>query len=166
MTQYVVIFNGVEETEEQFFEMSEREVKFTSPSQKAIELVQKYMRDNNVTCPRNDLKVWIVNLYKLVISKGKMERHLVQNSLSVSVPLARMTSEEYHKEMDEITSCLPKEFADWVSSLSYEHGHSAGYEEVLNYAREYTHSLLPVIESYKKRLEIDCFDHTKEFFST
>jgi len=43
----------------------------------------------------------------------------------------RMTSEEFNVKQDELLSELPEEFRSFVSSYAYDHGHSAGYEEVI-----------------------------------
>lgn len=44
-----------------------------------------------------------------------------------------MTLQEYEKKRDEILDGIPKEFAAFLSMKAWEYGHSAGFEEVINY---------------------------------
>lgn len=67
----------------------------------------------------------------------------------------RMTREDFDKEMKEILSELPVEFQSFVRDLSWEHGHSSGYEEVVNYASEIGPNLNSAIARYNKRTVLE-----------
>jgi len=64
----------------------------------------------------------------------------------------RMTEEEFNIAKDKLLEELPKEFRNWASSRSWEDGHSSGYEEVINYLREYVAELKEPIAEYTKTI--------------
>ena len=64
----------------------------------------------------------------------------------------RMTDIEFAEKQTEKLNELPEEFRGVVSSMAWDHGHSAGYEEVMMYVNEFTDVLLPAINSFKKTL--------------
>lgn len=91
-------------------------------------------------------------LFHLTYKDGKPHRQLLREC-DVVPSLERMTPEEYRKEMDEILVDIPAEFHGAIESISYDKGHSSGYEEVISYAREYTHQLKEPIKAFEKRIQ-------------
>lgn len=72
----------------------------------------------------------------------------------VPSPIERMTGEDYDREMKEIVSDLPIEFAEFVQSKSWEDGHSAGYEEVINIATSLAYEIKRAVDKYNARIGI------------
>jgi hypothetical protein len=90
-------------------------------------------------------------VFALEIKAGKLERRSAGRK-SVMPPLQPMTSEEYRQELAEILEPLPVEFHAFVGGEAWDRGHSAGYEEVINIARDMAFNLRPCVEQYTKRL--------------
>jgi hypothetical protein len=67
-----------------------------------------------------------------------------------------MTEEQYHSEMVDILSEIPTEFHSFVASYAYELGHSAGREEVINYASRLADEIKEPIKDFEKRLKTFC----------
>jgi hypothetical protein len=60
-----------------------------------------------------------------------------------------MTGEEFEAKQKEELKGLPEEFHSFVRMFAYEHGHSSGYDEVLNYVLELASELKPAVEKYR-----------------
>jgi len=63
-----------------------------------------------------------------------------------------MTAEEFNILEAEVLKDLPEEFRSCISSMSYERGHSAGYEECLIHVKGYVRDLKDPIEKFKNRI--------------
>jgi hypothetical protein len=84
--------------------------------------------------------------------KGEIKERTTKE-FDIPLPVLPLTREEFEKERDYQVCNLPKEFADYVRSESWEQGHSAGYDEVINIARNMSYDLKPIIEKYTKRIK-------------
>jgi hypothetical protein len=117
-------------------------------SDKKKSLAEEAVREAGMTTKRKDPQTVKVTVFRMEIQKGKLVR-LNAGTYEVQPPLERMTSEEYEVELAEILSPLPEEFRSFVSSKAYEVGHSAGYEEVINEARELAYNLNQAVVAFK-----------------
>lgn len=66
-------------------------------------------------------------------------------------------SEEYEIKLANLLKEIPEEFHPFVSSYSWEKGHSYGYNEVYSYASDIVEQLKPCIEKYREMME-ESFD--------
>ncbi|PCI27443.1 hypothetical protein COB55_05855 [Candidatus Wolfebacteria bacterium] len=68
-----------------------------------------------------------------------------------------ITSENYYEEETKLfeENHVPIEFRARLSSMAYERGHSAGYDEVYGLLAELVCDLKKPIEEYKKRIKIE-----------
>ncbi len=115
-------------------------------------VAENAVRKKGLTTPRSNPVPVKVSVFKLEIKGGKLDRNKVKD-FPITPPLERMTDAEYNSEMAELLAELPEEFRSYVSSESYDHGHSAGYEECVSIARSMVHGLKPVIDAYTKRIK-------------
>ena len=92
-----------------------------------------------------------VDLAILTIDKGKLVRTQI-TTYSIPPSLERMTEEEYNQEWKELLEDIPPEFHSFIQTDCYERGHSAGYEEVINYAHEMVYNIKGPIKNFEKRL--------------
>lgn len=58
----------------------------------------------------------------------------------------------FRLELLELVSELPDEFKEYVEKVSYERGHSAGYDEVLSIAKGMVYDLKLVVDKYTTRI--------------
>lgn len=65
-----------------------------------------------------------------------------------------METHEFNTRMDQELEGLPPEFKQMVSCMAWEHGHSAGYGEVINYAMDFGGQVKDAVNAYNKRLGI------------
>ena len=65
-----------------------------------------------------------------------------------------MSEEQFAVKMQAVLTMLPAEFRDFVSEESWDRGHSAGYEEVVNIAENLAYNLEKTVRAYNKRLGI------------
>lgn len=100
---------------------------------------------------KNPNRIVKVELFKLVIEQGKLVRQFAGRFVATP-PLERMTEQEYNEEWNELLKDIPKEFHSFIMSDCYERGHSAGYEEVINYAHEMCHNIKEPIKKFKESL--------------
>lgn len=110
------------------------------------------VRNARLTTPRNNPDCVKVDLFVVSIQNGSLNRHKVGN-YSITPPLERMTDSDFNAEMRDILGEIPEEFHSYVSSESWDRGHSAGYEECVSIARSIVFSLKPCIESYRVKLQ-------------
>jgi hypothetical protein len=102
-----------------------------------------------LTTPRTaPLPVRVV-IYKLVIEAGHQVRQQIYD-LPTMPALTAMTQAEFDHDQQQALYELPAEFRGFVSSYAWEHGHAAGYEEVLGYVRELVSALRPCITAHNK----------------
>ena len=112
------------------------------------------VRNAGLTTPRNQEPTTIkVKVHRLTIDKGTLKREH-PSTFDVTPPLARMTDDDYTRELAEALDGLPIEFAEFVSAKAYDDGHSAGYEEVVSLARGMAYNLKKAVETYNKRLKV------------
>jgi hypothetical protein len=90
-----------------------------------------------------------VPVYNLTIVNGKIQRALISTT-TVTLQQERPTEEQFEAELTQILNELPTAFRGFVSSKAWEYGHSSGYEEVLNYARDLVYDLKPCIHEFSK----------------
>lgn len=90
-------------------------------------------------------------VFELAISRGQVVR---VNPLDVHVtpPRTAMTEDDYRRELVDAMSGLPDEFLGVVESISWEDGHSSGYEEVVGIAESLAERLAPAIRKYTERI--------------
>ena len=125
-----------------------REVREDEIEQLGRDVLEKANVYNDPDDHRSTTKV---TLFEVKLINGKIER--VPAGSVDAVPWCRQLTElEYNKAMDDAVEPLPKEFQDYVRQESYDRGHSAGWSEVLNYARSMTTELLPVVNQYTTRI--------------
>jgi hypothetical protein len=67
----------------------------------------------------------------------------------------RMTGDEFAAAQKEILEDIPEEFQGTLSYMAYESGHSAGYEEVINYLRGLVSDLEGPIKLFEKHIRLD-----------
>ena len=66
-----------------------------------------------------------------------------------------MTAEKYAIKQAEVLNQLPKEFFGALSHLSYEQGHSSGYEECLNILSDLISELEGPIKAFEARIRAE-----------
>lgn len=64
-----------------------------------------------------------------------------------------MTEHEYIIRHNELLGDVPKEFKGYLSKLSWDLGHSAGYREVLNYLSGLTYEFMEAFREYEKNIK-------------
>jgi hypothetical protein len=64
-----------------------------------------------------------------------------------------MKSEEFYEKQAEVLKQLPIEFQSFAEMQAWDQGHSAGYEEVLNYVEGYVYDLMEPIAKYTERIK-------------
>jgi hypothetical protein len=99
--------------------------------------------------PYGEDKSISVAIYKIEIKTGKLNRQLVTTK-TITLDQEPPTVEQFDEELANILEELPQAFRSYVSSKAWDDGHSSGYGEVLNYAREHVATLLPCILQYAK----------------
>lgn len=119
----------------------------------ARDVAEAAVRKAKLTTSRKNPVEVTVQVYQIAAKDGELTRRSI-GEIVVMPTLERMTQEEYTEEMESILSDLPEEFRLFVSQQSWEEGHSAGYEEVVNYAQDYAYSLASAIKAYNQRMGI------------
>ena len=64
-----------------------------------------------------------------------------------------MTEIEFNERMADELSVLPREFHAAVTGYAYEHGHSAGYDEVVLIAVDLIERLQQAVLAYARRIQ-------------
>jgi hypothetical protein len=64
-----------------------------------------------------------------------------------------MTEQEYIKTKEEILSEVPPEFHTPMGIISWEKGHSYGYDEVILLLRNLVYEFKPYIKKYAERIK-------------
>lgn len=70
----------------------------------------------------------------------------------VMPPLERMTQAEFDADARELLLRIPVPLHAALHHLAWEHGHSAGLEEVFNYLSEYVDALEQPLAKYREQL--------------
>ncbi len=147
--QYVAVCNGQELFAEFDPIVRNRDHEFDK-KQMCGELVRKL----KLTTPRNNPQAKVkVQVFKLVIEKGELKR-IGSGTYDIQLTMERMTEAQYTTELAEILSDLPAEFHPYIREESWDRGHSAGHEEVINYARGMVESLLPCLVAFCKNRNV------------
>lgn len=113
------------------------------------DLVDKAVRAYGIKNYRSNPVEVNVNIYRLLIKNGEMNRVLVK-VVTISPPFEAMTQKEFDAEMESVVSEIPVEFHDFVSAYAWMKGHSSGFEEVLSIASELVARLADPITAYEK----------------
>lgn len=144
---YVAVFNNVEEFGEIEADTS-RMPRDYDRKRLCEKVVAKAGVQNDRSEPSRTVRV---TLFRLVIEKGQLLRRNAGN-FDIQPQLKRMTDEEYQLEWTELLKDIPTEFHSFIKNDCWDRGHSAGYEEVINYAREMCYNIKEPIESFRRRL--------------
>ncbi len=117
-------------------------------------IAEQAIRQVGVTQPRTKDPYTIeVKIYTLNIENGQLKREYLR-TVEMAPPLARMTDDDFERELAEALDGLPPEFASWVSGKAYEDGHYAGREEVVLLAGNMASDLKKAVDAYNLRLKI------------
>lgn len=131
--QYVVVFpNGFE----YFGELDTKRLQES--------LCNEAVHKSGLTTTRKARGVVAVQVFRLDIKDGKLGRTHT-GDFSIELPYAPMTHSEYEAEMAKLLEPLAVEFHPFVWHIAYEHGHSSGYDEVVNI-------LVDCVAAYNKRV--------------
>lgn len=93
-----------------------------------------------------------VKIYKVEINKNFVPKFTFLKMVDVEPLNLPITGEDYSREMEKVLSKIPVEFHSYVSKTAYDRGHSSGYEESLEIAKEIVYDLKGPIEKYRKTL--------------
>lgn len=95
-----------------------------------------------------------VRCWRLIVCRGQIQKEIY---FDIDVPLyfKRMTEAQFNVQQAELLTRIPTVFHGPVSSLAWEDGHSAGYEEVILYVSKYVDWLSPPLNAYAKELKND-----------
>lgn len=114
-------------------------------------LAEQLVRRLKLTTPRKCPQQVFVTIFKLKTKDGKLDRHKIK-TFGIMPCIESITKDEFNEELAEILKGLPEEFRVFVSSSSYDRGHSSGMEEVLNIANELASELSPCIEAFRQSI--------------
>lgn len=142
---YIVVF----EDESEYLE-------WLSPSRylaqkTALNICEDAVRTKKLVTNRKNPQKVAVELFAAEVINGELERRKV-GRYEVMPPFEPMNEEEYNEELAKAIENLPLEFRNYVSRASWERGHSAGYEEVVNIAQEMAYDLSQCIQQYHSRM--------------
>jgi hypothetical protein len=142
---YIAIINGKETK-------FEADPTASGNSSYSIEgMANRIVRESGIITPRSNPEPVDVRIEGLKLIGGDFVRkHII--SYKIVPPLTRMTEDEYNKEHDDLISKLPVEFHGVVSSMAWERGHSAGYEEVIGILSELVDKLSPAIKAFERAI--------------
>ena len=70
-----------------------------------------------------------------------------------------MTSKEFIDKQTELLETIPREFHAMVSYYAYEHGHSAGYDEILSIMGGLIADLAGPITAYADTIRVATAKH-------
>ena len=68
------------------------------------------------------------------------------------IKAAEEATAKFNADLADVLGSLPPELRSAVSQMAWEHGHSAGYQEVLSYATGFVADLLQPIAAFEKRI--------------
>lgn len=142
--QYVAV---LPDGNEHFCEISSSPSRSSHSSQ--VDLCNEAVRAYGIKTSRSEPVDIKVQLFRLEIVKGKIERKL-SGVYRITPPLERMTQAEYDSEMADTLKYVPVEFHEYVHGEAYDRGHSSGMEECVNIASSIVDSLLPCIKNYAR----------------
>lgn len=109
------------------------------------------IRKAGITCPRKNPMQMGVEVFVLKIKGTELVRERAGKIL-VTPPMERMTVDEYNEERNTLLAEIPIEFHGFIGTETWDRGHSAGYEEVINIMQEMVYNLKPCIQNYRTNL--------------
>ena len=113
-----------------------------------VRVAQEAVSRSGLRTPRANPVAVKVKVFTQQLVRGEIKE--TPHQVEVVPPLERMTDTEYKEEMDELLEKLPPEFHAFVRGQACEHGHDAGYEEIVSIAQGLVHDLSPCIKAYNK----------------
>lgn len=114
--------------------------------------VQSIIKKSGLTTSRSHTAMPIrVEIHILTIKDGKLTRKLFTN-LDITPPLARMTTEEYHKEHARLLLEIPTEFRDAFTIMAGEKANGSGFEEIISALSGLINDLQPSIQAFENRM--------------
>lgn len=113
--------------------------------------LQMLVRTRGLTAPRSSPRTLTAALYAIKADgQGTLQRSQ-RSPVTVHIPFAPLTDEEFAKEQDKLLASIPREFASLLSQQAYDRGHSCGHEEVLSILQGLVADFKPAIEAYTCR---------------
>lgn len=141
---------------EHFFDVAEKDMRYDGNASFSVlkkeQECQTALRKSTVRTSYHHPVSSPVTLYRIDLVKGQASRKAVK-TFRIMPQSVRLTDAEFGEEMKSILSKLPEEFRSYVSSSSWDRGHSAGYEEVIGIAREEAQNLAKCLEDYDENRE-------------
>jgi len=113
--------------------------------------VSSIINKSGLTTSRQNPQTIRVEIHKLTIKDGKLTQNFFTN-IDIQPPLARMTVNEMNEEIIEMIKDIPQEFHFPLTSVAWDKGHSAGYEEVISELLYLISKFTPSIREYKKNI--------------
>lgn len=114
-------------------------------------LAEQLVRRLKLTTSRKCPQQVSVTVFRLRTKDGKLDRHKIQ-TFNIMPYIESITNDEFNQELAEALEGIPDEFKTFVNQSSYDRGHSAGMEEVLNIANELVSELSPCIEAFRQSI--------------
>lgn len=118
----------------------------------ARQIAENAVRKTKITTKRFNPQACAVEISELKIKLGNVEKTQIA-VVNVMPPFAPMTENEYQDEMAKVVKKIPDAFHAFVMNQSWDQGHSAGYEEVVNIADGLANSLVPAIKAFQESLK-------------
>jgi len=114
-------------------------------------LAERAIHKAKITTSRINPKVFTVEVFKLAIMLGSVER-IPLGSVDATPPFAPMTDEEYKDEMYRILSDVPKPFRPFIANHAWREGNNSGFEEMVHIASGLIGEILPAIKAFEKEI--------------
>ena len=107
-------------------------------------LSQDVIKEFGIKAERNKTRELQVDIYELYISKGKLERKLIQ-SYKILAPYVQMTAKEFNEEESKLLKDIDSEFRGWISKKAWDEAYSN--EEVIENIKSLVEDLKPLIKN-------------------
>lgn len=116
--------------------------------------LEKIVRDAGYSTPRKSPAAIPVTVARLKPPKqpGDDWQTVPLSTKHVMPPLTRMTQDEFDAESRQLLLRIPPVLHAAFRKLAWDHGHSAGLEEVFNYLQEYVGELEQPLIKYRQQL--------------
>lgn len=132
----------------------ERVVHLSDTMSKQLDRAMRRLIDkHDITVPYDTEDEDITPVYGSVFKMEAVDGELKETywtAISAIPSRARLMDEQFGAAQSKALEDLPTEFHAFIRQNAWEHGHSAGFEEVLNYVRELVHGLGPAIAEYDR----------------
>lgn len=115
--------------------------------------IQRLVSDSGITTSRKNPNKIEVKVTVLKPENGQLVEKDVK-VYKIQPPLARMTEVEFTEEQCSLLDGIPYELRDAFTQYAWEHGHSSGYEEVINYLQELVSEFKPAIDKLINRVKL------------